>query len=563
MRFNNSLTIFLFFLGLFLRLAGLPFNGMADLQQFIFNWGCGVRYLGLGEAFREIYGVFSYIFYALAAGLAELIPRFWWAPCKLLETLFEIAILFFLYRLLPRKHRYLALFMYWLNPYFVIHGAFYGYWEGPHLFFCLAGLLCLKEMPQKGVAWICAGALWAVSAMFKPQGFAYFVVPALIYLILGWLLFGGFDLARFFAGAMSVFGIITAFLMVIGGEFMAIPRNYFSVLTIMPNLSNESLNIWRPITRVLQAILGQSGPTYTLQLPTAVYFFTHLLVFSLLFILFVLFCLKRFSYQEQILSQEAENKTVAFIKVLAMAGFFFSLLGMALIANIHRYPQIRLYRIINRFLLECSLALITLFIFSLIGIAFCRRISDFIKKFIEKHALKSADVVLSDKYDSTVNIFLLFTFSSLVISQIGTMAHENHAYGGLVLLIPLAIANRRILISWATMIAINLYCPLAMYQLGRSTVLPLPFYLNYAPAQPLILKIKTALINQPNTALLQFQNNVNQFLIKHLPGEPVISVLSAIQFVCVIVIIREMFALATRSSSGIIFESTLKDNINP
>jgi len=155
-----------------------------------------------------------------------------------------------------------------------------------------------------------------------------------------------------------------------------------------------------------------------------------------------------------------------------------------------------------------------------------------------------------------LSIFLILALSSLVIPQISTRAHINHTYAGLVLLIPLAIANRRILLPWVAMVAIHFYSHLSGYQLGRSLVLPQRF-LEYPPAQSLISQINAALITQTYDPLLQFQSSINQFLAHYLPQEPLVSLLSAVQFICVVIIMREMFGLVARPMSGAILDSAL------
>lgn len=138
-----------------------------------------------------------------------------------------------------------------------------------------------------------------------------------------------------------------------------------------------------------------------------------------------------------------------------------------------------------------------------------------------------------------LKVFLILAFSSLVIPQIVTRAHINHTYAGLVLLIPLAIANRRIMLSWIGMVAIHLYSHLAAFQLGRSVVLPQMFS-DYAPAQRFLFQLNDALVRQPYKSLLQLQDSANQFLVPYLPGEPVVTLLSLVQFVFVVLIMREM-----------------------
>src|SRR5712671_4937435 len=87
--------------GLAARLVGVLFNGMHDVDQIVLIWGMGVREEGLGPAFAGVYGVLSYALFGVAAEGVTLIPRFWWAPYKLLEIASEAGILASLWFLLP------------------------------------------------------------------------------------------------------------------------------------------------------------------------------------------------------------------------------------------------------------------------------------------------------------------------------------------------------------------------------------------------------------------------------------------------------------------------------
>ena len=49
------------------------------------------------------------------------------------------------------------------------------------------------------------------------------------------------------------------FLVISGGGIWQIPRNYLTSATVMPNLCNGCISIWRPITVVLYAVLGPRG----------------------------------------------------------------------------------------------------------------------------------------------------------------------------------------------------------------------------------------------------------------------------------------------------------------
>jgi hypothetical protein len=470
-RFSNRIPFGLFIAGLGLRLPGLLFNGMPhDLDQMILQWGSSVRSLGLAAAFRDNYGMFSYALYGVAAGLAEYVPRFWWLPYKAMEVSAEAAVLFALCRLLPDGRSHVALFMYWLNPWFIVHGAWQGFWEGPHTLFVLLALLCLRQVRNNTYRWVLAGICLMTGAMFKPQGLIYFVGPVGLYLILQLLCKGRPHLNQsplipFLAGLFMIVAVSTTLLVMRGADVLAIPKNYTTAITVMPNLCNECINIWRPVTRVLQMISGQSGPTDTLRLPRLLYTPLQAVILSF---------------------------TIGLIGVFSW---------MLLRARSQPFGE------------------------------FLRRPAD------------------ENGFASYLKVFMLLAFAGIVFPQLATRAHINHAYAGLVLLIPLAAANRPILVAWMAMTASHFYGHIATYQLGRSVIFSYNRYVDYSQSRVLISQIEAAMVTHPYEALLNFQARINHFLVAYLPQEPLISLISAMQFVCLLVVIREMFTLVSGSNS--------------
>jgi hypothetical protein len=537
---NTFLIITVFALGLLIRLMGLPFNGMGDLDQIIFEWGTGVRAWGLGKAFRENYGLFSWALYGYATAVAEHIPRFWWIAYKLMEVVFETALFGMLFLLLPRGRRHYALLLYWINPWFLIHGGWHGFWEGPHILFALIAILCLRWIRSEKISWALVGACVMTSAMFKPQGLLYFVVPLGIYLTLKLLVQRRpLPLIYYAAGVSAVVGIATAIVVAGGGDVMAVPKNYASAAATMPNLSNGCPNIWTVITRVVQAIGGQSGPVYDLVLPQRVSILFHLLASCLTAGLVALFALRLnlIGYRQAV--SPDESKQSSWVRMVGWG--VLALFGAGLLRTSSALDHDTL--VAGRYSLKYTAVLGLLLLFGCVALFAAPAITR-----LARRLLQAADALLTAfarslpkrDIDPALGVLLMLAFASLVFPQLGVHAHINHTYTALVLLIPLAIGNRRILSCWVVMIAIHLYTHLATYQLGRSTVLP-SSRLDYPTAQPLLSQINAALSADPYASLLSVQNAVNQFLQRYLPQEPVITVLSAVQFVCVLIVIREMF----------------------
>lgn len=266
-RLTPAWFIGLFALGLAARLPGLLFNGMADLDEIVAVWGAEVSHDGLAAAFRINYGLLSYAVYGPLYDLGAQLPRFWWAPYKAAEIGFEALVLAALLALLPARHRWAALVLYWLNPWFILHGAYQGFWEGPHLLMGLLAVLALRGLRDERLGWLAAGALLMGSAMFKPQGLAYFVVPVFIYLFLQALRGRWAALGWYAAGVAAVVVVGSAWIVALGGRWTALYTNYFSAVDVMPNLCNGCVNVWRTIVVALQYRLSQGGPTYLFTAP--------------------------------------------------------------------------------------------------------------------------------------------------------------------------------------------------------------------------------------------------------------------------------------------------------
>ena len=458
----------LFVVGLALRLPGLLFNGMGDLDQIMFEWGAGVNAYGLAAAFKYNYGLFSYVLYGLFYALAEHLPRFWWAPYKLTAIAFEVLVLAALYRLLPPRWRWAAWGLYWLNPWFILHGAWQGFWEGPHVSMGLLAVLALRRFRDERLAWFVVGVCLMSSAMFKPQGLAYFVVPVALYLGVQLLGYGQPALLWYGGGVASVVAFGTAWIVLVGGKVTAIADNYLSAVGVMPNLCNGCVGGWRTVAWLLQRRLGQSGPTYELRLPA--WFDTPLqtaaAVVTLVFLLLV--CLRVALPAQQPLPPYGSGRPPLLISWLVR--------------------------------LRAGLQGLLARVFGPLG-----------------PAPLAPDYVL----------LLVLAYASLTVSQIGTHAHINHTYTALVLLIPLVVGRRGLLAAWLAMVAVQFYAHLATYWLGRALVLP-PFLPDPVAPQALLSAIQQAMAVQPYTGLLQFQGRVNDLIRATLPVESAIAGLSLV-----------------------------------
>jgi hypothetical protein len=251
------LALFLF--GVALRLPGLLFNGMADLYQIVLEWGAAVHYLGLVDAFGINYGILSYAAFGAAEVAGEWIPRFWWAPYKLLAIAFDAgACLALLALVAPRDRRWLLVLV-WLNPWFVLHGAYYGFWEGPHLLCGLLAVTGLRRIADERLGWAAAGVLIMCGAMFKPQGLIHFAGPLALYLIVEYVRGTRRPLLSFVAGLAAVGAVTSLGIWIAGGSPLAVYDNYRYVSATMAKMSNGGPGLWRFVSWVYMEATHQPG----------------------------------------------------------------------------------------------------------------------------------------------------------------------------------------------------------------------------------------------------------------------------------------------------------------
>lgn len=248
-------------------MAGLFVHGMPDLDEMLLDWGASVSRLGLAEAFGINYGVVSYGFFGPVFEGGEFVPRFWWAPYKLLVLAFDVAVLVVLLRFVGRRAEVAVLFLYWLNPWFILHEGWQGFWEAPHILAGLLAVLVIHRLGDRTTGWLAVGALLGVSAMIKPQGLMYFVGPVGLVLVVlaahqrAWRRLGAYT-----AGVAGALLLTALWVVSIGGTPVQLVANYGTAFTVMPSVSNGGPGIWRALTHLYMVGTGQNGHVSTVRL---------------------------------------------------------------------------------------------------------------------------------------------------------------------------------------------------------------------------------------------------------------------------------------------------------
>ena len=191
--------------------------------------------------------------------------------------LFEIGVLFALLRFVPARWSRVVWIACWLNPWFIWHGAFQGFWEGPHILFGLLAVLALRRdaadvfaggdaFRPAPRAWALCGVLLFISWQFKPQGLLHFAAP------LGLLLALHFWRGRrqplwWYAGGLAVAAALTSLLIwSAGGSLFALVDNVRSTGN-EARLSNGAPGLWRFVVAIYMQVRGIAGEVYTLRLP--------------------------------------------------------------------------------------------------------------------------------------------------------------------------------------------------------------------------------------------------------------------------------------------------------
>jgi hypothetical protein len=527
-------------LGLFLRLAGLFFSGMHDVDQIVLQWGGNVVQYGIGQIPIKTYGVLSYFFHGLAFAGAEIMPRFWWAPHKCFEVLFEAGILYALLVMAPQRRKQI-LYLYWLNPLFILHGAWWGYWDGPYVFFGLMAPVCLRLVPRRSWAWILAGGTLTMSALFKPQGLIYFIVPMLICLALLFMLTRRSELWWCVFGGALVFLVTSLAFLLAGGDASSIPLSYF-IGGIMANLCNTAINIWWAFSKGMMVILGQEGRVYQLELP---YLIQRLLDFSALAVVIAL--IAWFSLRLALPADIARLlarwvKSACLKNPIRIAGAMVLLASMAGLFR-HSAPE-NTSLIMGYYSPFYFATIITGICVGGGGLVVPSKIGETLKRAVVFFLgpIPEASPTVASGFCARAICLLILGFAALVIPQFGTRAHMNHTYAALVLLLPLGGGNRKFMMAWIGMCLIQLYGNLAVYQLGSCSALPVRNTAGYAEiAQQLLVNIN------PNQypSLLQVQSAVSRFISHAFPIEPVLSILGITQFFCALYMVQMLFKWAT------------------
>lgn len=296
------------------------------------DWGSAVRREGLVDAFGVNYGIFSYALFGAAAPAAELVPRLWWAPYKLIILIFDIAVLAALLRIVPPEQRRLALVLFWLNPWFVLHEAYHGFWEAPHILFGLLAVIAAARVSRRELKWALVGALLACSAMFKPQGLIHFIGPFGLHLGVQAIRGAARPLAWFLAGASAVAIGLSLAIYAVGGPALALVDNYRTAVTVMAGISNGGPGIWRFVAFAYMTATGQNQTIPFVKMPRVV-----MAAASAIAAVISAAILAMFAFRTKLKDENSRETARVVLAVLAIGSLVMSQFGVRAHIN-HSYP---------------------------------------------------------------------------------------------------------------------------------------------------------------------------------------------------------------------------------
>ena len=287
---KTKIILFLIVIGFILRFAGIFFNGNHNFDTY-HEWGYNTRTKGLAHAYNGSYGPVTYLILGFADSLASATPQIWWMPYKAANLLFEILILFVLFRFLP-KHKLETVILYWLNPWFLIPGSWAGFWDAAHLFFILLALVFLDFREKRN--FFMSGLMLGTAFCVKPQAVAAISVMAIFFLVFKLIRFKFKEFIQFSTGLMLLPFIFNFYFFInaIGANFFF--QEYSRFRLFMPYLVNSEINIWHTITRVIMFYQNMTGPIFSLDTTTYPYNLIEKAAYIIFLLLLVFYMIKSF-----------------------------------------------------------------------------------------------------------------------------------------------------------------------------------------------------------------------------------------------------------------------------
>lgn len=308
MKKNNKIIIFLFITGFILRFFGIFFNGNQNFDTYR-EWGYATKTYGLADAFAGGYGPIVYLIMGWGERFNNIDTHNWWIPYKAENLIFEVFILALLLILLKKKEKEI-LWLYWLNPWFLIPGSWAGFWDDLFGFAILSTVFILDFYKNRYYRFLLGGFAFGVAFCIKPQIVAPLSILGIYFFIFHYLSFKFKDFLKFSAGFLSLPVLFNMYFFLQAKSFTYLFQVYSNFSGFMPYLVNSEINIWHTVTYIIMTASNMKGPIYSLNTTTYPYNIVEKSAYLLYFILIFAFVLKSYF-------NKTDKKPLFFTKLFA------------------------------------------------------------------------------------------------------------------------------------------------------------------------------------------------------------------------------------------------------
>lgn len=296
-------------IGFLFRLAGIFFNGNQNFDTYR-EWGIDTLTKGLADGFAGGYGPIAYLVMSWAEHFTYFIPSIWWLPYKASNLIFEVLILFLLFKLIPKNKLELT-FMYWLNPWFLIPGSWEGFWDAPFMFFILLSLTVLDFAGKMKYKFFWAGLMMGIAFCFKPQVVAPLTAIGLYFAIFHFCRFRFREPIRFAVGFGILPFIFNTYFFLQAKSAFYLFQLYSRFALYMPYLVASEINIWHTVTKIIMYFRNMNGPIYSLNTTIFPYNIMEKGAYFVFFLIMVIYTLKSYAKRN-------ENRQLFFTKAFTL-----------------------------------------------------------------------------------------------------------------------------------------------------------------------------------------------------------------------------------------------------
>jgi hypothetical protein len=189
------------------------------------------------------------------------------------------------------KHRLWIWVLYWLNPLLILWGGWQGFWDALMVFLLLLSALAFDQNRIKYSEFV-SGLLIGLALMVKPQAQAL-ALAGFMFIFIKNLSKSNFrPLIRYGICFLIPFLVFSLYFFANGKPINYLAFSLTNIRNELPVLVASEVNIWYTISRIIQILISQTGPIYTLRLSAS--HFTEVFYLSVGVMTILLLFLARF-----------------------------------------------------------------------------------------------------------------------------------------------------------------------------------------------------------------------------------------------------------------------------